>query len=95
MKTIGAFSKIKVSSILLLKFGHNICNHSFSPVCIISWFCSFIFSDDKPIGCIFYNQELFEELGRRKEIGFDGTFYVVPDPFYQLWTGKISVNELF
>ena len=49
----------------------------------------FLFSDDKPIGCIFYNQELFEELGQRKEIGFDGTFYVVPDPFYQLWTGKI------
>ena len=55
----------------------------------------FIFSDDKPIGCIFYNEELFEELGKRKEIGFDGTFYVVPSPFYQLWTGKISKNEPF
>ena len=41
----------------------------------------FIFSDDKPIGCIFYNEELFEELGKRTEIGFDGTFYVVPSQY--------------
>ena len=65
--------------ILYYKSHMNNCNNGFI----------FIFSDDKPIGCIFYNQELFEELGRRTEIGFDGTFYVVPSPFYQLWTGKI------
>ena len=39
--------------------------------------------DKKKIGVLFYH-----ELKEWNELGFDGTFFIVPDPFYQLWTGK-------
>ena len=44
--------------------------------------------DKKKIGILFYHEKLFKELKEWTELGFDGTFFIVPDPFYQLWTGK-------
>ena len=69
------------------------CNISniFSGLVITYMLCIISDAAETPVGAIFYNQELFDELGRRTELGFDGTFHVVPDPFYQLWTGKYLI----
>jgi hypothetical protein len=48
---------------------------------------SFLISDGTNVGLLFYHDKLFKELKEWTELGFDGTFHVVPDPFYQLWTG--------
>ena len=44
--------------------------------------------DGTKCGILFYHDKLFKQLKEWTELGFDGTFFVVPHPFYQLWTGK-------
>ena len=41
--------------------------------------------DRTPIGVLMYDKRLFNILKRKKHLAYDGTFFVVPSPFYQLW----------
>ena len=42
--------------------------------------------DDKAVGVIFYHEELLKRMVEIKELGYDGTYFVVPEPYHQLWT---------
>ena len=42
--------------------------------------------NDKAIGVIFYHEELLKRMEKIKELGYDGTYFVVPEPYHQLWT---------
>ena len=41
--------------------------------------------DRTPIGVLMYDKRLFNILKRKKHLAYDGTFFIVPSPFYQLW----------
>ena len=49
--------------------------------------------DTSPIGALFYHEKLFEELKHMKKLGYDGTYFVVPKPCYQLWTVHFVINQ--
>ena len=51
--------------------------------------------EDKPIGIILYHKELIKVMASMTELGYDGTFYVVPKPWYQLWTVHFIVQGKF
>ena len=42
--------------------------------------------DGEPVGILLYEDDLFDVLSLKKGLGYDGTFFIVPHPFYQLWT---------
>ena len=45
-----------------------------------------MFSDGTAVGIMLYEERLFQVLETMKSLAYDGTFFVVPEPFYQLWT---------
>ena len=49
--------------------------------------------DKSPIGALFYHEKLFEVLKNMKKLGYDGTFFVVPKPCYQLWTVHFVIGQ--
>ena len=49
--------------------------------------------DGTPIGILLAEKSLFKALEGMKEIGYDGTFFVVPKPFYQLWSIHFIVGH--
>ena len=51
--------------------------------------------DNSPIGALFYHEKLFEVLKNMKKLGYDGTFFVVPKPCYQLWTVHFVIGQYY
>ena len=49
--------------------------------------------DGTPIGILMYHDGLFRVLEEMTQIGFDGTFFVTPEPFYQLYTVHFIVQS--
>ena len=49
--------------------------------------------DNSPIGALFYHEKLFKVLKNIKKLGYDGTFFVVPKPCYQLWTVHFVIGH--
>ena len=48
---------------------------------------------DERIAVIFFSEKLYDILGDISDIQFDGTFYVVPRLFYQLFTIFLSIGK--
>ena len=40
----------------------------------------------KAVGIVMYDKELFQIMNDMTELGYDGTYFVVPEPCHQLWT---------